>query len=74
MRLLKNPFFKVFSVLIIILITANQIVSAQINYKSELTSIKDFDVLKAKPLTNKYGDVEALKVLIRYKSKKALFY
>ncbi|WP_452598561.1 PEP/pyruvate-binding domain-containing protein [Pontimicrobium sp. MEBiC01747] len=39
----------------------------------ELTSISDFNTLKAKPITNKYGNVEALKVVYDLKAKQLYF-
>ncbi|MEP1487136.1 MAG: PEP/pyruvate-binding domain-containing protein [Algibacter sp.] len=73
MPFLKNPFFRLFLVFIALLIVANQIASAQINYKGKLASIIDFNALKAKPLTQKYGNVEALKVVYDLNSEKLYF-
>lgn len=73
MTLLKNTFFRLISIATVVFILANQIVSAQINCLDELTSVSDFNELKAKPISNKYGNVNALKVVYDLKAKKLYF-
>ncbi len=73
MKLFKNTFFRLVSIVVVVFVLANQTLSAQINCLDELTSVSDFNDLKAKPITNKYGNVEALKVVYDLKAKKLYF-
>ena len=59
--------------LLLFFITASTFVSAQIKYKTVLKSESDFNSLKTTPNTNKYGNVEALKVVFDLKENTLYF-
>ncbi|WGD34768.1 PEP/pyruvate-binding domain-containing protein [Olleya sp. YS] len=59
--------------LIVFFIIASTFVNAQTKYKSVLQSEADFNALKTNPITNKYGNVDALKVAFDIKDNKLYF-
>ncbi|WP_397362535.1 PEP/pyruvate-binding domain-containing protein [Olleya sp. R77988] len=59
--------------LILLFIITSTLGFAQTKFKSVLNSESDFNTLKTTPVTNKYGNVDALKVVFDIKEKQLYF-
>ena len=65
--------FQIKKYIFVLFVSVSASIFSQTNYKSVLSSVNDFNVLKAKPTTQKYGNVEAIKVIFDLKSNRLYF-
>ncbi|AUC76089.1 PEP/pyruvate-binding domain-containing protein [Olleya sp. Bg11-27] len=59
--------------LVVLFIITSTLVASQTKFKRVLTSPSDFNALKTTPNTNKYGNIDALKVVFDIKEKQLYF-